>query len=263
MLLAVLAHASRPLPLSSWAVPVPLPALASRLAASPRLQAADPFESAAWPQLQGALDKLPVFTVANQEGKPLQYEIQGTPLAVFYADVEAAKMELAAAQRQYPDIGCDLIPVGLGSAYRLSCDGKAMLVPGVAELRAAGAPEDAQPMGQDLPLFACMEMSVEGAEGRQELPLFLSYADCQAAVGRTNDADPDDETPLEISGLSLPSVVERLSSLAEPSSGGFSFQAPSASMRHIDAYLGQGVYWRDVTDGEGEGGKGDAAASGA
>ena len=118
---------------------------------------------------------MPVFTVANEEGKPLQYEIGEKPLAVFYADVNAAKMENTAAQRQYPDLGCDIIPVGLGSAYKLSVEGKAMIVPGIADLKAAGAPPGAQPMGQELPLFACMEMSRDGADG-PVLPLFMSCA---------------------------------------------------------------------------------------
>ena len=46
-----------------------------RVVSSPRLAVTDPFEGAGWPQLQANLDKLPMFTVANQEGKPLQYEV--------------------------------------------------------------------------------------------------------------------------------------------------------------------------------------------
>ena len=91
----------------------------------------------AWQSLSAQLDQLPVFTVANAEGQPLQYEIDGKPKALFYADIEAAKKELEAAQGMYPDIGCDLIPVGVGSAYKLSCEGKAELLPSVATLRCA------------------------------------------------------------------------------------------------------------------------------
>ena len=77
--------------------------------------------------MQEDLDKLPVFTVANGEGQPLQYEVNSQPMAIFYADVEAAKKELANAKSANPDLeGVDLIPVGLGSAYKLSCEKKAM-----------------------------------------------------------------------------------------------------------------------------------------
>ena len=77
----------------------------------------------------------------------------GAPLAIFYADVEAAKTELATAQKENEALReCDIIPVGLGCAFKLSTDSKAMIVPGRGELTAAGAPPDANPMGQMLPL---------------------------------------------------------------------------------------------------------------
>ena len=217
-----------------------------RVVSSPRLAAAGPFEGAGWPQLQANLDKLPVFTVANQEGQPLQYEVGEKPMAVFYADVDAAKKELAQSIAQFPDLGCDLIPVGLGSAYKLTCEGKAMLVPGIADLMAAGAPEGAEPMGQELPLFACMDMSQAGENG-PVLPLFVSHADCAAAVEQAT-ATESPEQPLEISCLSLPGVVERLASVAMPSTGGFTFMAPDKTLEHIASYLGQGVYWKEVDE---------------
>ena len=76
-----------------------------------------------------------------------------------------------------------------------------MLVPGKAELKAAGAPPDADPRGQQLPLFACMEMSQEGPNGSAILPLFMCHADCAAAVAQATEADNPDEA-LEIVGLS-------------------------------------------------------------
>ena len=188
-----------------------------------------------WPQLQAELDRLPAFCVANKEGQPLQYEINGKPAAVFFADVDAAKAELAAARAEAAaDDECDLIPVGLGQAFKLTTDNSAMLVPGKAELKAAGAPPDADPRGQQLPLFACMEMSQEGPNGSAILPLFMCHADCAAAVAQATEADNPDEA-LEIVGLSLDSVVERLSaSDGEPA---FTFVPPASSTAFIDAYL--------------------------
>ena len=129
-----------------------------------------PCESAAWPLVQAALDKLPVFTVANSEEQPLQYQVGERKLAVFYADVKVATKEYIAARDRAEGgetalVGCDIIQIGLGAAYKLSVEGTAMIVPGMAELRAAGAPEDAQPIGQELPLFACMEMKLQGDAG--------------------------------------------------------------------------------------------------
>ena len=216
---------------------------ARRVATSPRMA----LEGDGWAQLQAALDKLPVFSVANPEGQPLQYQVGQQTLALFYADIDAAKAQLAAAQDQNPEQmkGCDLVPVGLGNAFKLSSDGKAMIVPGLAELQAAGAPEDAQPMGQELPLFACMEMSREGDEAALQegpvVPLFMSHSDCAAYVAEATGVSVD------ISGLSLASVVEQLTG----TSGAYSFVPPSASLQHVNSYVGQGVYWRPA-DQEGE-----------
>jgi len=196
--------------------------------------AASKFDSPAWASLAMQLDRLPVFTVANSEGKPLQYEIDGTPTALFYADIEAAKEELARATKQYPDLGCDLIPVGVGSAYKLSCEGKATVLPASADLAAAGAPKDALAIGQALPLFACMEMSQE-IDGQPVLPLFMAWSDCASAVSQATQLDSPDEK-LEIVGLSLPSVVDRLLSL-ESETNSFVFVAPSNSARYIEEYL--------------------------
>ena len=190
--------------------------------------------------LKGSLDRLPVFTVANQQGSPLEYEVDGTPTALFYADVEAAQKELESARKNFPDLECDLIPVGLGSAYALTTQKKAYILPGAAELNAAGAPPGVLAMGQPLPLFACMEMSTQNADGSPNLPLFMSFADCDAAVEEATAADSPDEK-LEIVGLSLPSVVERLVTVSAETPA-FSFIAPKASNKFITDYLaGDGI----------------------
>ena len=74
-----------------------------------------PLVSPKWSSVQDQLNTLPVFTVANKEKQPLQYEVGGAPVGIFYADVEAAKKELASARQQYPELDCTLAPVGLGS----------------------------------------------------------------------------------------------------------------------------------------------------
>ena len=38
--------------------------------------------------------------------------------------------------------------------------------------------------GQELPLFACMELTRDGSEGAPKVPLFMSHADCAAAVAQ-------------------------------------------------------------------------------
>ena len=61
----------------------------SRLHAEGDAKPKDPIVSAAgWPRVKALLDRLPVFTVANEQGQPLQYEADGKPLALLYADAE-------------------------------------------------------------------------------------------------------------------------------------------------------------------------------
>ena len=116
------------------------------------------FSNPGWEVLQRKLDRLPLFTVANPEGLPLKYQVGDAERALFYAEIESAKKELEATRAEKKDIECDLIPIGLGVAYRLSCEGKALIVPGEKDLLRAGAPQGAPALGQALPLFACMEV---------------------------------------------------------------------------------------------------------
>ena len=191
-------------------------------------------------ELQSSLNNVPLFAVGNEEGKPLQYQVAGKSMAIFYADVAAAKKQLTAALDQNPNY--DLVPVGLGSAVKLSCDGKAMVVPGLAELVAAGAPEDAQPMGQELPLFGCMEMARQNEDGTAFVPLFLSHSDCAAAVKEASEPGP-------IVPLSLQGTLDQLN---DPASGSFTFEPPSASIIHVESYVGKGIYWREAEPAEPE-----------
>jgi len=217
-------------------------AYVSLLLAAPRARvvlSADAFASATWPTLQQELDALPVFTVANAQGQPLQYEVGGKQSAMFYADIGAATAECEKAREEYPELEVDLIPVGLGLAYKLQVAGEAQLIPGLQELRAAGAPDDLdeqRAMLQQLPLFACLEMSQQ-IDGRTVLPLFVSWRDCRAAVDAATEADTPSE-PLEIVGLSLPGVVQKLCTLPESEAPAFTFVPPSSSLDYIKDYLG-------------------------
>ena len=114
-----------------------------------------------------------------------------------------------------------------------------MILPGASELTAAGAPQGVLAMGQALPLFACMEMSRENAQtGKPELPLFMSHADCTDAVDQAMSMDGNEGPSLEIVGLSLPSVVDRLVTVSEETPA-FMFIPPSASTKFITDYLQQ------------------------
>ena len=192
-------------------------------------------QSAGWPGVKDILNQLPTFCVANAEGQPLQYEADGKPLAMFYTCVDAAKAELADAKKEYPDLDLDIIPMGLGEAFRLARSGAAVLVPSARSLLAAGAPPTATPVGQEVPLFCCMEMSQEGPDGGAILPMFMEESECRDAVAQAAEADGGaGDDPLEVVGLSLDRAVAQLCQLDRPA---FHFVPPRSSMAHIQQYL--------------------------
>ena len=197
-----------------------------------------------------ALNKLPVFAIANSEKKPLTFKLSlGDQMAaIFYADVESAKAQLATTKKSSPDLGCDLITVGLGTAFRLASAGKAIIVPDAAELTAAGAPAGIQPMGIELPLFGCMKMvgAVEGGGERPVLPLYMSHAECAAAVAEAQAACPAGTPPLEITTVGLESLYAQLTDPGFDKT--FKLVAPAASLQHCESYLGNGVFMRRVED---------------
>ena len=58
-------------------------------------------------------------------------------------------------------------------------------------------------------MFACMEMAVQGEDGKPVLPLFLDRGEAQQAVEDAMAAD-DGDAKLEIVGLSLHKASEQL-----------------------------------------------------
>ena len=206
---------------------------------SPRLAESESvFDQRGWAELQQQLDALPVFTCADEAGTPLEVQLSGQtkPLAVFYADVEAAELALAKARATRIGQSLDLIPFPLGKAYRLTSDGEGIIVPSAKELAMAGAPADSSPVGQALPLFACMEMAEEVEGGGGRLPLFMSSAEANAAMAEATAADEPD-AKLEMVCLSLQRAIELL--VTVPDSPAFRFVPPSSSLIYIQSYLDQ------------------------
>lgn len=225
-------------------------ATACSLARSPAvMMALSLTDSPAWPSIQAQLDALPVFSVGQPDGKPFQYQVNGEPRAVFYADIAAAKSELDAIKAQNPELACDLVTVGLGSAYALSLAGQASLVPGLAELTAAGMPEGVPAIGQDLPFFGCLELTSEIEGGGTVVPLFMSVEDGKTAVAEAVAAGGKEES-LQMAPFALPSIVEHLSGLPEGAPPEFGFVAPTASTEHVKFYVGDGVYYRVIDEGK-------------
>lgn len=94
------------------------------------------------------LDNLPVFACVNNRGQLCEFKFPAReqPVPVFYVDVEEARVALSQAQEDYPLLGVDIVPMGLGDAFRYNAGGVGLLVPGIPDLMAAGAPPGADPM---------------------------------------------------------------------------------------------------------------------
>jgi hypothetical protein len=82
----------------------------------------DLFASKGWEPIQRDLDELPVFTCANEQGKPLAYTIETTSSDVatftvpcFYCDVDDAQEELRKARENTGLSNLDLIPFPMGT----------------------------------------------------------------------------------------------------------------------------------------------------
>ena len=79
-----------------------------------------------WLPLKKRLDELPVFTCANEKGDPVNYERDGKPLTIFFADVVRAQQEVLEVRKRYPDQGLKLRTAGLGGVFQAVCNGESL-----------------------------------------------------------------------------------------------------------------------------------------
>mmetsp|Transcript_45624 Transcript_45624/g.68833 ORF Transcript_45624/g.68833 Transcript_45624/m.68833 type:complete len:244 (+) Transcript_45624:57-788(+) len=214
--------------------------LRSTVVVSASKSAAELFSSEGWKPIEEELDTVPIFTCANEKGQPLQYSVdvndESFPVPFFYTDVGDALEELEKA-REETKMGdkLDIIPFPLGKAFQLWATDKAVLVPSKTAIQQAGAPPGANPLGQQVPLFACMDIMQEGEDGKPVLPLFFVLEEANIAVKEATEADGGSADDFEVVSLSLPRAVELLAGVAEGPA--FQFIPPQSSIKHIQDYL--------------------------
>jgi hypothetical protein len=202
--------------------------------------AEDLFASEGWQPIKEDLNQLPVFTVATKEGNPLAYEIEtkGKTFSVpcFFCDIEEARKELEDTKQKSGSMErIDLVPFPLGQAFELWAKDEAVIVPSKHAILQAGAPPGTNPIGQQVPLFACMDIMEEGENGKGVLPLFMVLEEANAALVDAVEADGGSVDDFEVVSLSLNRAVDLLATV--PETPAFHFIPPAASMKYIQEYL--------------------------
>jgi len=214
------------------------------------------FESEGWKNIAGDLQTFPLFSVATAaEGNPIAYQItvkeKTFNIPFFFCDVTEGLVELEKAQansakvtqqvqgkggeRQEKEL--KLIPFSLGQAFPLWCDDKAVIIPSKASILQAGAPAGTNPIGQKVPMWACLDISEEQEGGLPpKLPIFMCLDDANAAVKEATTATEGEKTnedKFEVVCLSLDAAIEQL--VTEPEeSPSFHFIPPSKSLKYIE-----------------------------
>jgi len=200
----------------------------------------DLFVMDGWGAIQKDLDRVPIFTVATPEGNPLAYQVSINDaeytVPFFYCDVSDALTELDGVRTNTEMEGLDIVPFPLGRAFELWCTDQAVIVPSKEAILQAGAPPGTNPVGQQVPMFACLEIMEQNEEdGTGRLPLFMSLDDANEAVKEAVEADGGNADDFDVVCLSLSGAVEQLVTI--PESPGFHFIPPSTSMKYIAEYL--------------------------
>ncbi|KAG7342837.1 hypothetical protein IV203_020781 [Nitzschia inconspicua] len=202
------------------------------------------FEMEGWKNIADDLHQFPLFAVATPEGIPVAYQVtlneeQTYNIPFFFCSVEEALQELDNAKQinrgsEHAE-DMKIVPFPLGTAFRLWCTDQAVIVPSKASITQAGAPPGTNPIGQTVPMWACLEISEEMENGKPRLPIFMDLEDANAAVMEAVGADGGKLDDFEVVCLSLSGAIEQLATVPEDTPS-FHFIPPSSSLKYIEEY---------------------------
>jgi len=190
-----------------------------------------------WQPIKEALNIVPAFTCTNEQGQPLQYAIGGSMIAFFYLDIDAAKYELETAQKEATLAGntLKLNPFPLGEVFELAVKQKALLVPSQEAITAAGAPSGTSPVGQQVPLFGCMELLENLPDGSTTTPLFLDQNEAEEAMSKALQGSSEvDKEGYKVEILPLSASIQKQATSQGKKS--YTYVSPRASIEYLSAY---------------------------
>jgi hypothetical protein len=196
------------------------------------------FEMEGWKNIADDLHQFPLFSVATPEGIPVAYQVtlneaKTYNIPFFFCSVEEAMQELEKAKEINSNERLQLVPFPLGTAFKLWCTDQAVIVPSQSSIQQAGAPPGTNPIGQTVPMWACLEISEEMEDGKPRLPIFMDLEDANAAVMEAVGADGGKMDDFEVVCLSLSGAIEQLATVPEESPS-FHFIPPTSSMKYIE-----------------------------
>mmetsp|Transcript_9389 Transcript_9389/g.10928 ORF Transcript_9389/g.10928 Transcript_9389/m.10928 type:complete len:238 (+) Transcript_9389:28-741(+) len=193
-------------------------------------------ESDKWAIIKEELDHVPVFSCANEQGQPLQYNVGGGPIAFFFCDIDAANKELEKAKLETKLPGLTLLPFPLGEVFQMGAKQMGVIIPSAEALEGAGAPEGLNPIGQQVPLFGCMEIQADKADGTSMTPLFFTKGEAEEAMNMALEGAgaSGDDSKFQVSIMPLVKAVQQMSTNENQS---FIFEAPKSSLEYLRNFM--------------------------
>lgn len=187
--------------------------------------------SDSWDPIKNNLNSVPAFACANDQGQPLQYNVGGNPLAFFFLDIDAAKDELQKAEDEMKMDGLSLVPFPLGEVFEMGAKQMALVIPSSAAIESAGAPKGTNPMGQQIPLFGCLDMIETLPDGTSNVPLFLSMDEAKEAMNMALESVPEEEkSKFDVTVIPLAGTVQMQATNPNKS---FTYVPPMASLEYL------------------------------
>lgn len=186
-----------------------------------------------WDPIKNDLNMVPAFACTNDQGQPLQYDVGTGPLAFFFLDIDAAKDELQKAKDDTKMEGLNLVPFPLGEVFEMAAKKLAMVVPPQKGIEAAGAPSGMNPLGQQVPLFGCMDVVETLADGTSMVPLFLSMDEAKEALNMALEGLPaDEQSKFDVTVMPLAGAVQMQATNSDKS---FTYVAPRSSLDYLQS----------------------------
>jgi hypothetical protein len=115
--------------------------------------------------------------------------------------------------------------------FEMAAKQMALIIPSQKSIEDAGAPSGMSPLGQQVPLFGCMDMTQNRPDGTSMVPLFLSMDEAKEAMDMALQAVPDEEkSKFDISVIPLAGAVQMQATRSDKS---FTYVPPTSSMDYL------------------------------